>query len=290
MPSSVPPEIRMEVEAATSSTVTGFSFASGGCINNGGTCTTTKGSLFLKWNDQKRYPRMFETEARGLSLLKRSTILHVPAVICCGVVERYQYLLLENIQEGRRREDYWRDFGIGLAHLHRTSANHFGLDHDNYIGSLPQSNTETLSWPEFFVEQRLRKQLSLAINSKRLDDRMKKKFELMFEKLPALLTDEPPSLIHGDLWGGNIMTNASGQPSLIDPAVYFGNREVDLAMTTLFGGFDPEFLTHYRHAYPLAPGYEERFKLYNLYPLLVHVNLFGGGYARQVEAVVNQFA
>lgn len=289
MQSSVPSEIAREIEARTGSTITRFSFASGGCINHGGTCKTETGSFFLKWNCQQKFPGMFEVEAKGLSLLKRSTSLHIPDVIHFGISGPYQFLLLENIEEGRRASDYWKSFGVGLAQLHRTSADHFGLDHDNYIGSLPQSNEKTQSWLEFFTEQRLRKQLRRAIDQRKLNDDTAQKFEALFKKLPTLLTHEPPSLLHGDLWGGNIMTNARGQPSLIDPAVYFGHREADLAMTTLFGGFDGAFVDHYNDAYPLLPGYEERFELYNLYPLLVHVNLFGGGYARQVAATLDRF-
>ncbi|HEU5145457.1 MAG TPA: fructosamine kinase family protein [Chryseosolibacter sp.] len=289
MLSSVPPEIAMEIEARTGSAITAFSSASGGCINHAGTCKTQAGSFFLKWNDQQKFPRMFEAEARGLSLLKRSTTLHVPDVIQVGTTVSHQFVLLENIEEGRRASDYWKRFGVGLALLHRTSGNDYGLDHDNYIGSLRQFNKATPSWVDFFIEQRLRKQLRLAIDDRKVDDRVGNKFETLFKKLPNLLADEPPSLLHGDLWGGNIMTNAKGQPSLIDPAVYFGNREVDLAMTRLFGGFDETFIDHYKDTFPLLPGYEERFDLYNLYPLLVHVNLFGGGYARQVEATLDQF-
>lgn len=286
---SVPSEIVNEIEGRTGSGITGFTSASGGCINHGGIVITKSGSFFLKWNDRKKFPGMFEAEAKGLSLLKRSTSLHVPEVIHYATAGPYQFLLLEAIEESRRAPDYWKTFGVRLAQLHKTFADQFGLDHDNYIGSLPQSNTRTSSWQEFFVEQRLRKQLRLAVDGGKLNVGISKKCELLFRKLDTLLTVEPPSLLHGDLWGGNIMINASGQPCLIDPATYFGNREVDLAMTALFGGFDPRFLDHYDEVFPLLKGYQERLDIYNLYPLLVHVNLFGGGYARQAEAVLNRF-
>ena len=286
MLSSIPSQIVTSVESATSSTVTSFTVSGGGCINHGGKVTTSAGLFFLKWNDLKKFPNMFTAEARGLSLLRRATVA-VPDVVHVGAAGAFQFLLLEHIEAGRQKENYWDHFGSGLAVMHKTSAEKFGLDHDNYIGSLPQKNKQSSSWVEFFIERRLQPQLEMGHASGKLAVTVLKKFDSLFIKLPDLLPREPPSLLHGDLWGGNIMTNSLGQPCLIDPAIYFGHREADLAMTQLFGGFHPSYLNSYREVYPLEPGYEERFDIYNLYPLLVHVNLFGGGYAAQVVSILD---
>jgi len=285
----VPSAIVQDLSAHRGATITGFSFAGGGCINHGGRLATSQGVYFLKWNDLQKFPGMFAAEAKGLSLLRKSNALEIPEVIYTGNAGSFQFLLLEYIEEGKRDRNYWKNMGEGLAVLHRTSANEFGLDHDNYIGSLSQKNRKSTFWVEFFVEQRLKVQLKIARDANRIDHGLSKQFDALFSKLPSLLPEEPPSLLHGDLWGGNIMVTSAGQPCLIDPAVYYGHREADLAMTQLFGGFDSSFLESYQEFYPLHVGYEDRFELYNLYPLLVHVNLFGGGYRRQVVSIVERF-
>jgi len=290
MPASIPPAIVAEIEAYTGSPVTAFAPASGGCINHGGRIATSGGRCFLKWNDLRKFPGMFYAEARGLSLLGKAEALRVPDVIHAGAAGDFQFILLEYIAAGARSRNYWRDFGAGLAALHMKSATEFGLDHDNYIGSLPQKNTLTSSWIEFFIEQRLEVQLQIARDEGRLGEGFSKKFEALFNRLSSLLPEEPPALLHGDLWGGNLMTTSEGEPCVIDPAVYYGNREADLAMTQLFGGFDPSYIDRYNEVHSLLPGYEARLDLYNLYPLLVHVNLFGGGYMGQVVSILNRFA
>lgn len=289
MVSSVPTAVVLEVERQTGTTVRKFSYAGGGCINHVWVCETQSGSLFLKWNALEAFPKMFEAEAKGLQLLKRSCPLYVPGVICAGKADQFQFLVLENVTEGSRSKDYWTNFGAGLARLHQATADEFGLDHDNYIGSLRQINTEASSWTDFFREQRLEVQLKLARDAGKVDASLAQKFESLFTRLGNLLPEEPPSLVHGDLWGGNIMITNEGQPCLIDPAVYFGSREMDLAMTQLFGGFDNSFFCDYENVFPLQQGYRDRLDLYNLYPLLVHVNLFGGGYVRQVHSIVQRF-
>lgn len=289
MVSDVPPAILQELEAHTGLSVKSFSFAGGGCINLGGHLSTLSGNFFLKWNDRKKFPGMFVSEGRGLALLREAKALAVPNVIYAGEAGSFQFILLEHIAEGKKSKTFWRDFGSGLATLHATSATAFGLDHDNYIGSLPQQNTLCVSWVDFFIEQRLKRQLQISHDGKTIDRGITEKFESLFRKLPSILTEEPPSLLHGDLWSGNIMVSAQGNPSLIDPAVYFGHREMDLAMTKLFGGFDRSYLESYQEAYILQPGYEERFEVYNLYPLLVHLNLFGGEYFVQVAEVLKRF-
>ncbi|HEX8040212.1 MAG TPA: fructosamine kinase family protein [Chryseosolibacter sp.] len=289
MVASIPPEVFQQIEMLTNSRITAFAFAGGGCINRGGRLTTDQGRFFLKWNDAIKFPGMFASEARGLSLLRACNSMTVPEVIHEGFVNGIQFLLLEYIDGREKASGYWEHFGAGLALLHRQPSATFGLDHDNYIGALPQSNSPDSSWVEFFVGRRLQAQLDLALNNGKIDHGVYAKFQNLFQKLPSLLPQEAPSLLHGDLWGGNLMTDGSGQPCLIDPAVYYGHREVDLAMTQLFGGFDRLFFESYNNGYPLIPGYRERFDIYNLYPLLVHLNLFGRAYHSRVVSILEEF-
>jgi len=185
--------------------------------------------------------------------------------------------------------DYWTDFGHKLAGLHRCSKENFGLDHDNYIGSLPQSNGSSSTWVEFFINQRLRVQLTLAKNGNNIPSQLLQSFDKLIQKIPDWLPEEKPALLHGDLWSGNVMVGSDGKVCLIDPAVYYGHREIELAFTTLFGGFDQSFYHAYNEEFPLAQGYEDRFDIYNLYPLLVHVNLFGSSYLSGIQTILDRF-
>lgn len=268
------------------SSIQDFVFAGGGCINQGGKLKTTSGIFFLKWNDEKKFPFMFEAESEGLKLLQRQNAIRIPKVIGNGINDSYQFLLLEYINQKSRSKNYWEALATGLAALHRSFSTHFGLDHDNYIGSLKQYNQQSSSWIHFFIEQRLNIQLKLAIDNGVAPANWPQRFERLYSRLSSLLPEEKPSLLHGDLWSGNLITDEKGEPCLIDPAVYYGNREADLAMTKLFGGFDRDFYTAYQEAFPFQSGYQKRVDLYNLYPLLVHVNLFGSSYSRSVEEIL----
>jgi fructosamine-3-kinase len=270
-------------------TLKDFSFTGGGCINNGGKLTTSHGTYFLKWNDAAKFPNMFRAEAKGLKLLAESKSIYIPEVIGTGEAGSFQFLVLDFIHASHRGRHYWRDFGAQLAALHRNTSSSFGLDHNNYIGSLSQQNTPCTSWIDFFIHNRLDAQIRLAERAALIDKSHRRNFETLYTQLPDLLPTEKPALLHGDLWSGNIMVNQHGAPGLIDPAVYFGHREMDIAMTQLFGGFNPEFLEVYHEAFPLAPGVKDRLQLYNLYPLLVHVNLFGGDYLAQVNSILRRF-
>lgn len=285
----VPTEIVKAIETAIGESIEGFSFLSGGCINKGGRLNTSGGSFFLKWNDEKKFPGMFSAEARGLALLHKAKGLAVPMVVEAGSAGGSQFLLLEYIKSGTRSGSFWKSFGAGLATLHKNSAAYFGLDHDNYIGSLPQVNTTESTWVDFFREHRLGAQLKIAVDDNKIDKESLKRFDLLCTKLSSLLPEEAPALLHGDLWSGNLMVNSFGDPCLIDPAVYYGHREADLAMTQLFGGFDSSFLQSYTEVFPLADDFHSRVDLYNLYPLLVHLNLFGGGYKSQIVSVLKRF-
>lgn len=291
----VPAAVQEAVTALLQQKVSGsaqlknFTPASGGCINHGGRITTSAGDYFLKWNDARRFPAMFEAEAKGLELLRAPGVITIPEVLGAGERGSYQFMVMSFVEQQGRSARYWHMLGERLASLHRVTHSSFGLDHDNYIGSLRQWNKPHASWIDFFIGQRLRVQLALALKDGLLDSGSLLKFEALFKQLPDLLPSEGPSLLHGDLWSGNLITDGKGEPCLIDPAVYFGHREADLAMTQLFGGFDDAFLDSYHHSFPLTPGFRERFDLYNLYPLLVHVNLFGGSYAGQVNSILKKF-
>lgn len=232
---------------------------------------------------------MFESEARGLRLLGESAALHVPEVIAVGEDTDTTFLLLEFLDRGKTVPDFREDFGRRLGVLHRCTNDTFGLDHDNYMGSLPQNNSARKNYVEFFIANRLQPQLEMAITGKSINAQTAAAFERMYKRLPEIIPSEAPALVHGDLWSGNFMIGPDGKAWLIDPAVHYGHRETDIAMSKLFGGFDDAFYKAYHSEFPLEKGWEERVDIFNLYPLLVHVNLFGGGYVQQVEAIAGRF-
>lgn len=266
-----------------------FRNVSGGCINQGGKLTTTQGNYFLKWNDAKRFPDMFKKEALGLALLREPKAAKIPSVIAVGENSRTQFLILEFIETGRPNAMYWNELGKSLAALHKQTSSAFGLDHDNYIGSLPQDNSKNDNWIDFFIQSRINPQLKLAVDNGKLNVSQLRSFECLYKELPSLLPIDRPSLLHGDLWSGNVIVDHAGAAVLIDPAVYYGHREMELAYTQLFGGMESDFYNAYFEAFPVVSGFDNRVDIYNLYPLLVHVNLFGGGYANQVISILNRF-
>jgi fructosamine-3-kinase len=198
-------------------------------------------------------------------------------------------LVLKFIQSAAHSADFWNDFGHRLAALHKHSQPSFGLSHDNYIGSLHQSNREHTSWEEFFIEERLQPLIRIAFDNREMDSLDVKAFNLFEKRIPQIFPEEPPALIHGDLWSGNYMVNENGNAVIIDPAVYYGHREMDLGMSQLFGGFHPGFYESYDDAFPLRPGWRDRLDYCNLYPLLVHVNLFGRSYLGQIRSILRKF-
>jgi fructosamine-3-kinase len=276
---------RFGVEVRTAERLTG------GDINDAFAVSLADGrSLFVKTNRESA-PGMFAAEARGLGWLAEPGAIRLPSVLGASDPGEAPYLALELVVAGTRRRGFDEELGRALAALHRSGAPTFGLDHDNFIGSLPQSNRPHDSWPEFYLAERLRPQLTLALSTGRASSAMRRGFERLAAKLSDLVgPEEPPARLHGDLWGGNLHADGSGAPCLIDPAAYGGHREVDLAMMRLFGGFGERVFAAYHEAFPLAPGSDERVELYQLYPLMVHVNLFGGGYAASVESVLARYA
>jgi len=262
----------------------------GGSINDCYRLETDAGRLFVKVNAADHFPSLFEAEADGLRRLREAGPLRVPSVMAYGEADGHGYLLMEWIEYGIKGPGFWEDLGRGLAKLHRHTQERFGLDRDNCIGSLVQRNSPEHEWPTFFIRHRLEAQLRMARDKHRVADGMAFRFERLFARLDQIFPKEPPALLHGDLWSGNFLCDANSRPVLIDPAVYYGHREMDLAMTRLFGGFEDPFYAAYHAEWPLAEGWKERVDLCNLYPLMVHVNLFGGGYTTQVEAILKRFA
>ncbi|MCA9133289.1 MAG: fructosamine kinase family protein [Planctomycetales bacterium] len=266
---------------------------SGGCIHRTQIVELSDGRRFFV----KAGPAagdMFAQEAAGLAALATVGCLRTPAVITAGMLENSQAcLVLEAIQSSTPKPHFWQQFGRRFAQLHRTAtAVRFGWSGDNYLGSNLQRNAAHETWCRFFAECRLGYQLRLARNNGRGSRELFKLAERLLDKLEDRLgpCSDPPSLLHGDLWSGNFVVDETGEAVLIDPAVYYGQREADLAMPLLFGGFSPDFLAAYQEYWPLTAGWEERVELYKLYHLLNHLNLFGSGYLDSCLEIARRFA
>jgi protein-ribulosamine 3-kinase len=260
----------------------------GGSINRCYRWPAAGGALFVKVVARAALAAL-EAEAAGLAALERTGALRVPRVRAVGSTSDSAFLALEWLESRPADADSERRLGAGLAALHAVTAPRFGWQRDNTIGRTPQHNDWSDDWTEFFRERRLRPQLALAAHNG-LAGLGGERSERLLEALPLLLAGHAPaaSLLHGDLWGGNWLATADGEPAVFDPAVYFGDREADLAMTRLFGGFGAAFYRAYQAVTPAAPGAALRADLYNLYHVLNHANLFGGGYVRQAAALIER--
>ena len=262
--------------------------AGGGCINE---CHVVRGrgqAYFVKLNAPARR-EMFAAEAAGLEEIARTRSIRVPRPVCHGANREASWIVLEHLRLEPATGEAWCALGTHLARLHRVTAATHGWERDNTIGATPQVNTPDADWIAFWRGRRLGFQLALARSSGH-GGRLADRGALLMEKLPAFFSGyrPAPSLLHGDLWSGNAAMTAGGEPVIYDPAVYYGDRETDLAMTELFGGFPRQFYDAYRAEFPLDPGYESRRPLYNLYHVLNHLNLFGGGYAAQAERMIEE--
>lgn len=256
----------------------------GGSINQAYAVVDGEIAYFVKVNDANRVA-MFESEAIALRQILETHTIRVPRPLCWGVANGSSYLAMEWLDLGYGTHQSWQEMGRQLAALHRvTSPNGFGWEQDNTIGATPQPNPWTADWVEFFTEHRIRYQLQLA---KRRGGHFPQQAWLL-AAIPEILADHQPqpSLVHGDLWSGNAAVTILGEAVIVDPAAYFGDREVDLAMTELFGSFPNDFYRAYNDAFPLEPGYQRRKTLYNLYHILNHFNLFGGGYESQANRII----
>lgn len=284
------PERLKRVEAWAGETVTDARRLGGGCIANAQQIRLASGRCCLLKSGVD-HPEMFRTEANGLRELARAKALRVPAVY----LQETDFLLLEFIPPGAPGQDFFERFGRKFADLHRFQAAQFGFYEDNFIGATPQPNRpnpQTANhWPAFYYEHRLLFQYRLAERNGHLSEALRRDFRPLESNIERILagSEEPPCLLHGDLWSGNFLVDEKGEACLIDPAVYYGHREADLAMTRLFGGFGEAFYRAYEEAYPLPPGFEHREGLYKLYHVLNHLNLFGRGYLAQAEALLRRY-
>lgn len=243
--------------------------------------------FFCKTNSSQKFPGLFKAEKKGLEKLQTQQLIRIPKVVACEEIDNQQILVLEWIEQGLKTSKFWKSFGEQLAALHHVSSQFFGLDENNYMGALPQYNQPWNNWCDFFIEQRLMLQVKLAIDRGLLSDDIK--FENLYRQLPNLFAPEPPSLQHGDLWSGNFLCDDQSMPVLIDPAIYFGHRSVDLGMTTLFGGFERAFYESYHYCYPLPYNHWEQWEVCNLYPLLIHLNLFGKSYLGDILGTIQRY-
>lgn len=274
--------IRLDAESART--------LGGGCINTAyvlaGQHNGQRESFFIKINDASKLA-MFEAEEEGLQALIHSRSLRIPKPVCSGIAGQHAYLLMEHIALSGSGDD--AQLGTALATMHQTQHTQFGWQRDNTIGATPQHNRWTDDWPTFWAEQRLGTQLELAARNG-AGRALLKRGDTLLASLSTFFRDyQPvPSLLHGDLWSGNYAFDEQGQPVIFDPAVYFGDRETDLAMTELFGGFSAAFYATYNAAWPLDTGYATRKTLYNLYHILNHFNLFGGGYLSQAQGMIDR--
>lgn len=278
-------KIKKQIESFRNKQISETNILSGGCINNAMKVIYTDGSADLLKINNEAPVDMFLKEAHGLEELAKSKAIKVPAVYFVDG----NFILTEFISKAPQRRDFFEDFGRKFALLHKYTSDKPGFYEDNYIGSTVQTNSYKTNWKEFFIENRLLYQYRLAEKNGYAKGELKIKFPELIKKAEKLLSDvnEPASLLHGDLWSGNYMTDETGSACLIDPAVYYGHREADIAMTRVFETFDSRFYAAYSEEFPLEEGFAYRENLYKLYHILNHLNIFGSGYYSRAVSLIN---
>lgn len=272
----------------TGSGITNLRAVGGGSINKAYQFTFGGINYFLKENVRAEFPEMFKKESNGLKALSRCKALVVPEPITDLCIDKTQFIVMKFLEKAPNTVLYSEKLGAGIAILHQNTNGNFGFEEDNYIGSLIQSNTWHKSWQTFFSTQRLHPLVKWCYDEKYLNKKQLASFERFYERINEIFPEEAPALLHGDLWGGNVM-NTTGGPAVFDPAVYYGHREMDVAMSRLFGGFGSGFYEAYDSVYPLEKNYKQRIDICNLYPLLVHVKLFGKSYLNDVLVTIYKF-
>jgi fructosamine-3-kinase len=291
-------DLRTAVEAALASggeagTIVVDRPVGGGCIHDARIVELADGRRLFVKSDRAAPADLFVREAEGLAALAGAGALRVPRWATPGRAGDLAFLVMEAIPTGRPGPGFFPAFGRRFADLHRrTRGERCGFDHDNYLGGTPQPNGWSDSWATFFRDRRLGHQLALARRRGRSDPELDRLGGRLLDRLDGWLEvpGEPACLLHGDLWSGNFLADEAGEPALVDPAAYRGHREADLAMTRLFGGFDASFYRAYEEAWPLPAGHADRLPLYQLYHLLNHLTLFGGGYRGRCLAILRRYA
>lgn len=261
----------------------------GGDISRAYKIESSHNTYFLKANDKASALKMFQQEANALQTISKTKTIKSPQVIQVASFENQSYILMEYVESKTPSNQDMALFGEQLAHLHLTHSDAFGFETDNFIGSLPQSNTTHNNWLDFYIEERLVPQLKIAIQRQLLSPAEVPDLSAMKLKTADIFKDVQPSLLHGDLWSGNYLISKDGTPYLIDPATYFGHSEVDIAMSLLFGGFGDSFYQAYHTVIPKETHTKARIELYQLYYLLVHLNLFGSSYYNSVKRIISKY-
>ena len=286
------PKIKSRLEELLNEEIRLTKSVSGGCIADSIKIELFSGKVFFLKQLRSKNVDIFNAEAYGLELLSKSQTVSVPRVID----NNSDYLLLEWIEVGgQTHHSIMERLGYEFAKLHKFRGEKFGLEIDNYLGKTPQLNTPTKKgsshWSTFFIENRILFQVELAKKNGFSNPEFLNLIDNLIDKIPDILagTEEEPSLLHGDLWSGNYLIDVSGTPWLIDPAVYFGHREADLAMTSLFGGFNKIFYSAYNSGFPILPEYSDREPIYQLYHLLNHLNLFGSSYYGKIISILKKY-
>jgi len=269
--------------------IKGFDVLGGGSINRAGTLRSSEGSFFIKYLREADAAPMYACEMKGLELLSRHSPISVPKPILNGTAEDIHFLILKYITQGEKGPGFYEDFATVLADQHRNVSDKYGLDYDNFIGRLLQSNRQHGDWNSFYIEERITPMLRMAVDNGYLGKELIHKFDSLFLHVDSIFPKEAPSLLHGDLWGGNHMSGPDGEPWIFDPAVYYGHREMELAFTSVFFAFPSEFYDAYESAWPLQPGFRKRISFYQLWPLMVHLNLFGSSYLSPVKRILSVF-
>lgn len=249
---------------------------------------TAEGDFFIKFSEQLSL-EIYQKEKKGLEALKSYSGAMIPKVFGYGEYEQHSYLLMEYVATTNPSSKSWEQLAEQMATMHTVSERYFGWDTANFIGSLPQSNATKDHWADFYSEERLKVQVGKALYEENIPTALANKFDRLYLKLDRFFPEERSSLLHGDFWSGNVLHRGSEPPLWIDPSVYFGHREYDIAFSQLFGGIDARFYEVYQSLFPIEPGFEDRIPMYQLYPLLVHHNLFGGSYLQQIDKILNRY-
>lgn len=270
-------------------TITNISPISGGDVSTAFRIRTQNNAYFLKTNNMPEALTMFKKEANSLSVIAQTNTIKTPLIISCDTFEDLPYLLLEYIKPKSPSTFDFKTLGKQLAKLHQCSSNYFGLDEDNFIGRLPQNNNQHNTWLDFYTHERLLPQLELAQKKGLLKEKACPSIGYIKEQLQPLFEHIKPSLLHGDLWSGNYLIATDGTPYVIDPAIYYGHHEVDIAISKLFGGFEESFYSAYHDCFPMDYNTKARIDIYQLYYLLVHLNMFGASYYGSVSTILKTY-